>query len=91
MAMMESGMTQAEAREKIWMFDKHGLIVKVGVCVTKTLMTRTYIICLCGFLSGSLLMYYIIGEQWFYYILSQYTVGNNVLCVTPGQTAGNRH
>lgn len=32
MAMMETGMTQAEAREKIWMYDKHGLLVKVSVC-----------------------------------------------------------
>lgn len=31
MAMMETGMTQAEAREKIWMYDKHGLLVKVSV------------------------------------------------------------
>uniref|UniRef100_A0A8C9Y6Y7 Malic enzyme n=1 Tax=Sander lucioperca TaxID=283035 RepID=A0A8C9Y6Y7_SANLU len=29
MAMMEKGMTQAEARNKIWMYDKHGLLVKV--------------------------------------------------------------
>lgn len=28
MALMEKGMTQAEAREKIWMYDKHGLLVK---------------------------------------------------------------
>ncbi len=33
MALMETGMTQAEAREKIWMYDKHGLLVKVSVCV----------------------------------------------------------
>uniref|UniRef100_UPI003AAB9644 NAD-dependent malic enzyme, mitochondrial n=1 Tax=Centroberyx gerrardi TaxID=166262 RepID=UPI003AAB9644 len=28
MAMMETGMTHAEARQKIWMYDKHGLLVK---------------------------------------------------------------
>ncbi|XP_035513819.1 NAD-dependent malic enzyme, mitochondrial [Morone saxatilis] len=28
MAMMERGMTQADARKKIWMYDKHGLLVK---------------------------------------------------------------
>uniref|UniRef100_A0A8P4GAN1 Malic enzyme n=1 Tax=Dicentrarchus labrax TaxID=13489 RepID=A0A8P4GAN1_DICLA len=28
MAMMETGMTQADARKRIWMYDKHGLLVK---------------------------------------------------------------
>ncbi|KAK2837154.1 hypothetical protein Q5P01_014366 [Channa striata] len=28
MAMMETGMTQSEARSKIWMYDKHGLLEK---------------------------------------------------------------
>lgn len=32
MAMMEAGMTQAEARQRIWMYDKHGLLIKVSVC-----------------------------------------------------------
>lgn len=32
MAMMETGMTQAEARKRIWMYDKDGLLVKVCVC-----------------------------------------------------------
>lgn len=35
MAMMETGMTQAEARHKIWMYDKHGLLVKVSVIYNK--------------------------------------------------------
>uniref|UniRef100_A0A8C2YWK4 Malic enzyme n=1 Tax=Cyclopterus lumpus TaxID=8103 RepID=A0A8C2YWK4_CYCLU len=30
MAMMERGMTQAEARNKIWLYDKDGLLVKVS-------------------------------------------------------------
>ncbi len=34
MAMMETGMTQAEARKRIWMYDKCGLLVKVSVCNT---------------------------------------------------------
>uniref|UniRef100_A0A671UBB8 Malic enzyme n=1 Tax=Sparus aurata TaxID=8175 RepID=A0A671UBB8_SPAAU len=28
MAMMEAGMTQADARQRIWMYDKHGLLIK---------------------------------------------------------------
>lgn len=32
MAMMERGLTQAEAREKIWLYDKDGLLVKVSLC-----------------------------------------------------------
>lgn len=31
MAMMETGMTQMEARQRIWMYDKDGLLVKVSV------------------------------------------------------------
>lgn len=34
MALMETGMTQAEARQRIWMYDKHGLLVKVSACDT---------------------------------------------------------
>ena len=34
MSMMESGVSQAEARNKIWMYDQHGLLVKVSVCST---------------------------------------------------------
>lgn len=33
MAMMEAGMTQADARQRIWMYDKHGLLIKVSVCI----------------------------------------------------------
>lgn len=35
MAMMETGMTQAEARQRIWMYDKYGLLIKVSVCHTE--------------------------------------------------------
>jgi len=34
MAMVETGLDQAEARDKIWMYDAHGLLVKVSICDT---------------------------------------------------------
>lgn len=49
MAMMESGVTQAEAREKIWMYDAHGLLVKVSELSKRLLCAQSYTLICCLF------------------------------------------